>query len=79
MARVFNSTKIRNAFEVFASQHKGKEMRTKDINNGVAAILGGSLGGWCVSDFAEPETANPRSKYNKPLFKRIKRGFYLVQ
>ena len=73
---------IRQAFEEFAKSNTGKTIRTKDVNNGVNAILqsnyGINLSGWCVSDFAEPETAQNRSKHNKTLFYRIKRGVYVV-
>jgi len=78
MAKDFNSTKIRAAFEAFANEHKGATMRAKEINEAVKERLGGSLGGWCVSDFALPETSHSRSKHNKPLFERIKRGWYRV-
>lgn len=78
MAKEFNSTKIRLAFEEYANDNKGKTLRTREINNAVKEMLGGSLGGWCVSDFAAPETSHLRSKHNKQLFERIKRGWYLV-
>lgn len=85
MAKEYKSTKIRLAFEKFANAHKGKTMRTKDINNGVRLYLEDvdertkkTLGGWCVSDFATPETSHKRSKLNKMLFKRERRGKYLI-
>lgn len=78
MAKEFNSTKIRKAFEEYANANKGRKLTTKQINEEVSNLLGGSLGGWCVSDFATPETSHSRSKQNMPLFERIKRGLYLV-
>ena len=78
MAKEFNSTKVRLAFEEYANANKGKMLRTKEINNAVKEMLDGSLGGWCVSDFAAPETSYSRSKHNKKLFERIKRGLYVV-
>lgn len=76
MAKELNSTKVRLAFEQFANENKGAKLCAKEINEAVKSLLGGSLDGWCVSDFALPETE--RSKHNKPLFKRIKRGLYIV-
>lgn len=78
MTKEYKSTKIRLAFEEFANAHKGEELKTRDINAGVKIILGSSLSGWCVSDFATPETSRKESHLNKPLFKRLKRGLYLV-
>lgn len=78
MAKEFNSTKIRAAFEAFANENVGEKMSTKVINERVKERLGGSLGGWCVSDFALPEIGHSRSKHNKPLFERLKRGLYRV-
>lgn len=78
MGKEFNSTKIRAAFEAFANENIGAEMRAKEINEQVKERLDCSLCGWCVSDFALPETGHSRSKHNKPLFERIKRGLYKV-
>lgn len=78
MAKEFKSTKIRLAYEEFANAHKGEELSSREINAGVKLILGSSLSGWCVSDFAIPETLRKESHLNKPLFKRLKRGWYLV-
>ena len=76
------STLIRQDFELFARNNSGKTLTTKEINNGVESALqskyGFGLSGWCVSDFAEPETLHERSKYNKTLFYRIKIGVYKV-
>lgn len=74
------SIEIRQAFETFAANNKGKNgLTTKEINEGAKQLMSdNSLHGWCVSDFAEPETNHSRSKNNKPLFKREKRGFYTV-
>ncbi len=78
MAKEYKSTKIRQAFEEFANQHKGEYLTTKEINSGAKSILESSLSGWCVSDFATPETTKERSSLNKPLFERKKRGLYKV-
>ena len=80
MGKQYKSEKVRLAFEEFANKNKGVSgLRAKDINSSVAEMLGGSLGGWCVSDFAYPETSKPRSKHNKRLFQREnRRGYYTV-
>ena len=78
MIKEKKSNLIRKAFEEFANAHVGEELSTKQINNGVGRLVDGGLSGWCVSDFAIPETSNSRSKQNKRLFHRVKRGRYIV-
>lgn len=71
---------IRLAYEEFATQHKGQTMSKKEIEDGVQRLLDFDVNGeLCVSDFAEPETLQERSKLNKTLFKRTDTdGIYII-
>ena len=69
---------VRVAYEEFAKDHKGETLTAQEINDGVKELLTAAIN-MCVSDFAQPETDFPRSKYNKELFERIKIGVYKVK
>lgn len=79
MKKQHKSDLIRKAFEEFADAHIGQELTNRQINEGVQHMLDFDVNDELrVSDFALPETSQSRSKYNKMLFRRIRRGEYTV-
>jgi len=66
----------KEAFARYANANIGKEKTTAEIDKEAERILGRTPT-MCASDFAEPEASDPRSKL-PVLFKRIRKGVYLV-
>ena len=71
------------AFAKYQNEHhnasQSRLFTTKEINEGARQNMSdGSQHGWCVSDFAQGETDNSRSKQNPTMFKREKRGYYTI-
>ena len=69
------------AFAEFANAHHGETLTKAEIDEGARVLMrDGNLHGYCVSDFAQGETNEHRSRNNPTLFKRIEdgEGVYVV-
>lgn len=72
-------SQVTAAFAEFANAHHGQTLTTTQINEGARTLMkDGSLHGYCVSDFAQKETDEHRSRRNPTLFERIEDGVYKV-
>ena len=78
--REYYKDEVTAAFQRFASTKKtDEELTAAQINEGAKILISdGSLHGYCVSDYAKSDKLEYKNPPIKEIYKRIRRGVYVV-